>query len=99
MENEFLTLDQFWEYQNEAHLQIVDEFRALNQSPEANQEYWTKNMSEWYEGLILDAKKAYYNSGKPIMDDITHDTIENCLKLIKPNSKVLKQVGAEIGKR
>ena len=90
MENEFLRLDQFWEYQNEAHLQIVDEFRALNQSPEANQEYWTRNMISYYEDLILRAEISYLKGNTPIMDTSTYDTIKECLKLIKPVKKRVK---------
>lgn len=90
----FLTIDEFWVNQNEAHLAIVVEFRALNQTPEENCAYWTREMSEWYEGLIIDAKEAYY-AGEPIMDDTTYDTIEDCLRLIKKDSKVLKQVGSK----
>lgn len=93
----FLTLDEFWVNQNEAHVAIVAEFRAMNQTPEENCAYWTDQMSSWYEGLITDAKEAYY-AGEPIMDDITFDAVENCLRLIKKDSKVLKQVGSKIRK-
>ena len=35
--------------------------------------------------LLIEAKKAYYTSGKPIMDDHTYDTLEEILKQKLPN--------------
>lgn len=90
----FLTIDEFWVLQNEAHVAIVAEFRALNQTPDENCDYWTEEMSSWYEELLTDAKEAYY-AGTPIMDDQTFDKIEECLRYIKPKSELLRQVGSK----
>lgn len=92
---DFLTIEDFWIMQNQTHIEIVAEFRALNQTPEQNQEYWTTEMSNWYETLIDKAKDAYYNTGEAVMDDETYDKIEECLRLIKPDSDRLDQVGAK----
>ena len=43
--------------------------------------------------LLLDAKKAYYTSGKPIMDDHTYDTLEEILKQKLPNHRIFSKIG------
>jgi len=44
--------------------------------------------------LLLDAKKAYYTGGKPIMDDHTYDTLEEILRLKLPNHRIFTKVGS-----
>jgi len=46
------------------------------------------------ETLLLEAKEAYYNTGKPIFDDATYDDLEDRLRELHPKSKVLRMVGA-----
>lgn len=41
---------------------------------------------------LRDAKKAYY-SGNPIMRDEEYDAMENSLRAINPNAKILQAVG------
>lgn len=57
-------------------------------------DYSNSVMADFCEDLILQAKKAYYDTGEPIMDDLTFDNFENRLKLLRPNSKILEKVGS-----
>jgi DNA ligase (NAD+) len=43
--------------------------------------------------LLIEAKKAYYTSGKPIMDDHTYDTLEEILKKKSPYHRLFSKVG------
>ena len=43
--------------------------------------------------LLVDAKKAYYTSGKPIMDDHTYDTLEEVLRKKAPYHRFFAKVG------
>ena len=43
--------------------------------------------------LLMDAKKAYYTTGKPIMDDHTYDTLEDILKVKNPYHRLFSKVG------
>jgi len=43
--------------------------------------------------LLIDAKKAYYTGGKPIMDDHTYDTLEEILKQRSPHHRIFSKVG------
>jgi len=43
--------------------------------------------------LLIDAKKAYYTGGKPIMDDHTYDTLEEILKKRSPHHRIFSKVG------
>lgn len=43
--------------------------------------------------LLIDAKKAYYTGGKPIMDDHTYDTLEDILKEKSPYHRLFSKVG------
>lgn len=43
--------------------------------------------------LLIDAKKAYYTTSKPIMDDHTYDTLEEILKQKAPYHRIFKKVG------
>jgi len=49
-------------------------------------------MGIWCEHQLLEAKKAYYN-GNPIMEDRVFDKIEEYLRVLNPDSKVLEKVG------
>ena len=44
--------------------------------------------------LMIEAKKAYYTSGKPIMDDHTWDVLEDILRQKLPYHRVFTKVGA-----
>lgn len=44
-------------------------------------------------GLLIDAKKAYYTTSKPIMDDHTYDTLEDLLKKRNPHHRLFDKVG------
>ena len=43
--------------------------------------------------LLIEAKKAYYTSGKPIMDDHTYDTLEEILLKKSPYHRLFSKVG------
>lgn len=43
--------------------------------------------------LLMDAKKAYYTSSKPIMDDHTYDTLEEILRQKLPYHRIFTKVG------
>lgn len=45
--------------------------------------------------LLITAKKAYYTSGKPIMDDHTYDTLEEILRQKSPHHRIFSKVGHE----
>lgn len=53
-----------------------------------------KNISPHKLGqLLLDAKKAYYTGGKPIMDDHTYDTLEEILRQKAPHHRFFTKIG------
>ena len=43
--------------------------------------------------LLINAKKAYYTGGRPIMDDHTYDTLENILKIKAPHHRLFSKIG------
>jgi len=43
--------------------------------------------------LLVTAKKAYYTSDKPIMDDHTYDTLEEILKQKSPHHRLFSKIG------
>lgn len=43
--------------------------------------------------FLIDAKKAYYTTGKPIMDDHTFDTLEDILRQKNPYHRIFYKVG------
>lgn len=45
--------------------------------------------------LLIDAKKAYYTGGRPIMDDHTYDTLEAILHQKSPHHRIFSKVGHE----
>ncbi|HPT66303.1 MAG TPA: NAD-dependent DNA ligase LigA [Candidatus Woesebacteria bacterium] len=53
-----------------------------------------KNISPQKLGeLMIEAKKAYYNTGKPIMDDHTWDVLEDILRQKNPYHRIFTKVG------
>lgn len=48
------------------------------------------------ENKILEAKKAYYIENKPFLSDEEYDNLEDELRLLNPNSTVLKMTGIDI---
>ena len=44
--------------------------------------------------LLIEAKKAYFTGGKPIMDDHTYDTLEEILRQKSPYHRIFTKVGA-----
>jgi NAD-dependent DNA ligase len=46
--------------------------------------------------LLTDASKAYYNGGKPIMDDDTYDSLLDTLKARDPKHPFLSSVGTPV---
>jgi DNA ligase (NAD+) len=53
-----------------------------------------KNISNENLGeLLIEAKKAYYTGGKPIMDDHTYDTLEEILKKKLPHHRLFSKIG------
>lgn len=53
----------------------------------------TKISKEELGELLIEAKKAYYTSGKPIMNDATYDVLEDHLKKIHPHHRLFQKVG------
>ncbi len=43
--------------------------------------------------ILIEAKKAYYTSGKPIMDDATYDTLEEILHKKLPYHRIFTKAG------
>jgi len=43
--------------------------------------------------ILINAKKAYYTSGKPIMDDHTYDTLEEILRHQNPHHRIFTKAG------
>ncbi len=43
--------------------------------------------------ILINAKKAYYTTGKPIMDDHTYDTLEEILRQKNPHHRLFSKVG------
>lgn len=43
--------------------------------------------------ILIEAKKAYYTSGKPIMDDHTYDTLEAILLQKSPHHRLFSKIG------
>ncbi|MFA6518687.1 MAG: NAD-dependent DNA ligase LigA [Candidatus Shapirobacteria bacterium] len=43
--------------------------------------------------ILIDAKKAYYTSGKPVMSDHTYDTLEAILRQKNPHHRLFQKVG------
>ncbi len=43
--------------------------------------------------LLIEAKKAYYTTGKPIMDDHTYDTLEEILRQKSPYHRIFSKIG------
>lgn len=43
--------------------------------------------------ILIEAKKAYYTGGKPIMDDATYDTLEEILRKKIPYHRIFTKIG------
>ena len=54
------------------------------------------NKLKQLEKLYLNAKKAYYNSSKPLLSDIEFDKLEDKIRELNPNSSVLNLVGYKV---
>lgn len=55
-----------------------------------------KNISPQKLGeLLIEAKKAYYTGGKPIMDDHTYDVLEDTLRRQNPHHRIFSKVGTD----
>lgn len=52
--------------------------------------------ADYLEIMMAKASKAYYETGDVIMDDQTYDWMENRLRHLRPQSKMLTKVGTEI---
>lgn len=78
---------------NEKHFQCVSDGRSNNLSPAAHAEYRNNIMADHCEDMIVLAKKAYYDSDNPIMEDSQYDKFEDYLRILRPDSKVLQKVG------
>jgi DNA ligase (NAD+) len=60
----------------------LDQIDLKNTSPESLGE------------LLIEAKKAYFTSDKPIMDDHTYDTLEEILRQKMPHHRLFSKVGS-----
>jgi DNA ligase (NAD+) len=55
-----------------------------------------KNISpETLGELLIEAKKAYYTGGRPIMDDHTYDVLEDTLRRQNPYHRIFSKVGTD----
>lgn len=89
-------LKEFWNLQNLQYVRAVAKCRVLNlEQPEFTNKT-NELMISWYENFILEAKKAYYVSEEPVMDDQSYDKCEDLLRLLKPDSLALCKVGYEM---
>ncbi len=74
---------------NEQHCALVATARDL----ELPSSFRNEKMADYCESVILKAKEAYYD-GTPIMTDVWYDKIEDNLRILRPNSKMLEKVGS-----
>lgn len=86
------------------HEEYIDDWNSLHckcyreldsegvECPVERAKYRNDIMVAYCEKMILEAKEAYYK-GTPIMEDKTFDWIEDGLKLLSPNSKILEKIG------
>jgi len=51
--------------------------------------------ADYCEEVIKKAKDLYYNSGETIITDGRYDAFEMYLRRLRPDSKLLEQVGSE----
>jgi NAD-dependent DNA ligase len=65
----------------------MENFKTM--TPEERNE----SMADWMEELIIEAKKLYYTTDTPMMDDETYDCCEESLRALRPDSPVLSKVG------
>lgn len=79
-----MTIQDFHQTWNELHIQCTA----------ANPESRNEEMAKWLESQILNAKTLYYNTESPIMEDRVYDKMEDYLRILNPDSDVLKRVGA-----
>ena len=70
------------------------EHKRLVRLHTGNSELINAGLANYCENLMLKAKRAYYETGKPIMSDHWFDRLEASLKLLRPESKVLRAVGS-----
>lgn len=79
-----ITIKEFYDIWNELHCRFIKQGAKSRNSQCAN----------WCEEQIILAKKAYYETGNPIMEDNVYDKIESYLTILRPCSKILEKVGS-----
>lgn len=74
--------DQYW----------IDEWNRMHcLSVDLRNEFF----ADYCERVLTKAKEYYYQTGTTLMSDTRFDSMERSLKLLRPNSKVLQQVGSK----
>lgn len=69
-------------------------FRTFKPQPEMV-DHRNNKMADYIEEIIVKAKNTYY-AGEPIMSDQYYDKLENILRLLRPDSKMLEKIGHDI---
>ena len=78
---------------NIEHIQCVKYNNDSGRFCKEAADHRNKRMADWLEFHMSKAKDAYYNSGVPIMSDVTYDNFEDKLKVLRPDSNLLTKVG------
>ncbi len=85
--------EQMNEEWNEQHCKYVQINRDNGRITHEAASFRNNRMADYCESVILKAKEAYYD-GTPIMTDVWYDKIEDNLRILRPNSKMLEKVGS-----